>query len=116
METHTRLGTIVVALLGLQPILGIVHHSQFKKTGKRGIFSHIHVWYGRALMLLGIINGGLGLRLAKGPKSWIIAYSVIAGVVSLLYVASIFLGPKTKKPRHEKDISPAMTHEDSPRA
>lgn len=109
------MGTIVVALMALQPILGWVHHSQFKKTGSRGVVSHVHVWYGRALMIIGIVNGGLGLKLASGPRSWIIAYSVVSGIVGALYVASALFGArKSKTTRGEKALSPSRTHETSP--
>lgn len=43
-------------------------------------------------MIIGIVNGGLGLQLGDAPNRYIIAYSVVAGVMSLLYVASITLG------------------------
>lgn len=36
-------------------------------------------------MVLGVINGGLGLRLADAKDSLIIAYSVVAAIIFLLY-------------------------------
>jgi hypothetical protein len=36
-------------------------------------------------MVLGVINGGLGLQLANARNSLIIAYSVIAAILFLLY-------------------------------
>jgi uncharacterized membrane protein len=36
-------------------------------------------------MVLGVINGGLGLQLADARNSLIIAYSVIAAILFLLY-------------------------------
>jgi hypothetical protein len=77
---------VVVCLLVIQPALGYAHHRHFLKHGQRGLVSHAHIWYGRALMLLGVINGGLGLQLADERNSLIIAYSVVAGVMFLLYV------------------------------
>lgn len=113
-ETHMKLGTAVVALMGLQPILGLLHHLKFRKNGGRTIISHVHIWLGRALMFLGVINGGMGLRLAKGPKSWKITYGVIAGVVGVAYIASILLGSRKKKTsEREKEITPTLTHETS---
>lgn len=43
-------------------------------------------------MIIGIVNGGLGLQLGNAPTRYIIAYSVVAGVMSFIYVASITLG------------------------
>lgn len=106
-DKHVRLGTIVVVLLVIQPILGFLHHRQYVKHQKRGVVSHAHIWYGRILMILGIINGGLGLQLSGGPKSFIIAYSVIAGIVSVIYVAGTLLR-RPKKTQGEKISSPQM--------
>ena len=104
------MGTIVVALLGLQPILGWLHHQYFLKNQRRGLISHAHIWYGRILMILGIVNGGLGLQLADAPKAFTIAYSVVAGIVSILYVAGTLVGEMRKRRRSKGLLSPQMTH------
>ena len=75
----------MVCVLAIQPALGFIHHSQFAKTGSRGIFSHAHIWWGRIWLILGVINGGLGMQLTGASKSLIIAYSVIAVVMYLVY-------------------------------
>ncbi|KAK2065058.1 integral membrane protein [Colletotrichum caudatum] len=87
-QTHTLLGTVVVAMLAIQPFLGVAHHKYYKKHQTRGIVSHAHIWYGRALMLLGIINGGLGLELASSSRSYVTAYSVIAAIIGVAWVGS----------------------------
>ena len=40
-----------------------------------------HIWLGRALITLGMINGGLGMLFSGGDptRSEIIAYGVVAG-------------------------------------
>ncbi|ATY58696.1 cellobiose dehydrogenase [Cordyceps militaris] len=88
-NTHTRLGIIVCALMFLQPILGALHHRSFKSAGRRGPLSHIHVWYGRALMILGIINGGLGLQLANAGMPFRTAYIVLSAVIAGSYFLAI---------------------------
>lgn len=82
-----------MALLGIQPVFGWLHHARFRKVGKRGVFSHIHIWYGRVLIIVGIIIGGLGLQLAgHNSGAWLIAYCVVAAVVAQFYIASIIVG------------------------
>ncbi|KAF4983508.1 hypothetical protein FZEAL_1095 [Fusarium zealandicum] len=110
-QTHTQMGTIVVALIGLQPVLGWAHHRYFVNHGQRGIISHVHIWFGRSLMILGIINGGLGLQLASASKAYIIVYSVIAGISALLYVATICFGGLRRTAR-TKQMSPQMSQEE----
>ncbi|KAF7554957.1 hypothetical protein G7046_g6673 [Stylonectria norvegica] len=110
-QTHTRMGTIIVALIALQPILGWIHHNQYARHQKRSAISHVHIWFGRALLILGAINGGLGLQLAGSSRKYIIAYSVVAGVISALYVASAFWGA-SRRTRGNKLDSPQMSQEE----
>lgn len=103
------MGTIICALLAVQPILGWLHHQYFLKNQRRGLISHAHIWYGRVLMVLGIVNGGLGLQLADAPKAFIVAYSVVAGITSILYVAGTLVGEMRKKRRSKQILLPQMT-------
>lgn len=73
----------------LQPFFGVIHHRRFLRTGKRTRWTSLHVWYGRLLIVLGIINGGLGLQLAANTRAGEIAYGVIGGVVGLAYILSV---------------------------
>ncbi|PHH60094.1 hypothetical protein CDD81_2138 [Ophiocordyceps australis] len=87
-STHTQLGAAVCALMCLQPIFGYLHHLFYLKHRRRGAFSHVHIWYGRALMLIGIVNGGLGLQLAGNPRGFTIGYCVVAAVCGAAYLAA----------------------------
>ncbi|KAG9231309.1 integral membrane protein-like protein [Amylocarpus encephaloides] len=107
-NTHSVLGVAVVALFLVQPLLGLVHHHMYKRTGGRTIFSHLHIWYGRSLMLLAVINGGLGLDLATDNRPITIAYSVVAGVFGLAYIAVTILKRKGNSLRHEEKREPAL--------
>ena len=51
----------------------------------RGLVSYVHIWWGRILMVLGVVNGGLGLQLAQESNGPVIAYAVIAAVVFVVY-------------------------------
>ncbi|KAH8810745.1 hypothetical protein F5884DRAFT_875530 [Xylogone sp. PMI_703] len=84
---HPLFGTFIVFLFVFQPIFGLLHHQQFKKLKMRSYFGHLHIWYGRILIICGIINGGLGLKLAANSPHGIIAYSIVAGAIGLLYIA-----------------------------
>ncbi|TID20742.1 integral membrane protein [Venturia nashicola] len=104
---HPIIGIVVFAFLFFQPILGILHHSGFKKTGGRSFVSYLHLWLGRILITLGIINGGLGLMLAGnvGRRTYI-AYGVVAGFFWLLWVLAACIGAYRRRkhvpvaPRH----------------
>ena len=101
-HTHPIIGVIVLVLLFFQPFLGLVHHFAFKKHNRRVVWSYAHVWLGRFVITLGIINGGLGLQLSTqmgrfAPKqSTIIGYSVAAGIIWLIYVACAIYGERKR--------------------
>ncbi|KAF5599189.1 hypothetical protein FPCIR_2585 [Fusarium pseudocircinatum] len=84
---HVIIGTVVCGLMVIQPILGGLHHRNFVKHQRLTGISHAHIWYGRALMILGIVNGGLGLQLAGASMKLIIGYGVVVLVTSLMYTA-----------------------------
>ncbi|KAG6001457.1 hypothetical protein E4U21_004313 [Claviceps maximensis] len=91
VHTHTRLGTVLCILMSFQPVLGWLHHKHFVTHRQRGPISHTHIWYGRALIILGMVNGGLGLQAAPNAGGLFVAYCVVASVISALYVASTVL-------------------------
>lgn len=97
-NAHPIIGIIVFVILAFQPILGFLHHNMFKKHSRRVVWSYGHIWLGRIVITLGIINGGLGLRLSRklgafaARDSAVIAYGVLAGLMWLIYVVSAFYG------------------------
>lgn len=96
---HPIIGIVVVSSLILfQPMMGLLQHRYFRKTGKKSAFAYLHRWTGRSLILLGIINGGLGFNFARqngapAPDGAIIAFSVVAGIVGLVYIVSVVFLP-----------------------
>ncbi|KAL4757154.1 cytochrome and DOMON domain-containing protein [Aspergillus foveolatus] len=110
-HAHPILGLIVVGLLILlQPAMGLLQHLHFRRTGKKSIFAILHRWLGRLAIILGIITGGLGFNLVGidsspyTPKSAVIAYSVIAGVMGLVYVAVQVLRTIRERARSNRDL------------
>jgi hypothetical protein len=102
---HPIIGIVVLVLLFFQPILGFIHHLQYKKHSRRTIWSYGHLWLGRIVITLGMINGGLGILLAsdapaflsfKPTQGQVIAYGVVAGVMWLIWVAAAVIGERRK--------------------
>lgn len=129
-EHHPAIGAVVVVyLIVFQPLMGYLHHRGFKKQNQQQLseqddqttptdttvrgriwwfLGHLHRWLGRAALILGMINGGLGLQLARkgmgdlgAPKSLLIAYGVVAGVVGVVYL-SVVVGSNFVKARRSK--------------
>lgn len=56
---HQIIGILVFIFLLGQFVLGFMHHRKFKKTQKPTKLAPIHVWLGRLIIVLGIVNGFL---------------------------------------------------------
>lgn len=67
------------------------------RAQRRGMFGHIHLWYGRILIVLAVINGGLGLQLAANTRNGEAAYAVIAAFMGVFYVGVVILTSIRKK-------------------
>lgn len=93
MNHHPIIGITLLALLFFQPLFGLLHHTSYKKVQRRTFISHLHIWEGRVAIILGMINGGLGIQIAGNvKKGYIIAYAVVAGVMGLVYLATVVFG------------------------
>lgn len=95
---HMIIGYIIVASLILfQPLLGLAQHIYYRRNQARSKMGLIHQILGRAMIILGIINGGLGFNISGPvgsryvPRGAVIAYGVIAGLVAIFYVAVVVL-------------------------
>lgn len=111
-HAHVIIGYIVIVGCVLQPLTGWWHHVLYKKgtgngggNGKEGgsmkrsyMVTHMHVWWGRMLITLGIINGGLGLQLSRqvhaidAQITAEIVYGVGAGMVWALWMGVSVMG------------------------
>lgn len=76
-DAHPRLGLAILVMALFQPVLGYIHHGIIKRKKQENVqigrFAEMpgrtvpgimHTWLGRIVIILGMINGGLGLRLA----------------------------------------------------
>lgn len=88
---HPIIGLVVVGCLLAQPITGLAHHLLYKRVGRPNAATYPHVWWGRIIITLGIINGGLGLKLSDNTRKGEIAYGVVAGVFWLVWMGVIVL-------------------------
>ncbi|CAD6441244.1 ec1f3bee-01cb-4581-a17e-a99199bf1008 [Sclerotinia trifoliorum] len=100
--THMIFGIILVVLFFIQPFLGLIHHWRYMRAQRRGMFGYIHLWYGRILIVLAVINGGLGLQLASNTKNGEIAYGVIAAFIGLFYIGVVVFTAVRKRRRNRE--------------
>ena len=58
-EGHQVIGIIVVVALIVQTVTGYKHHQDYKKIGRRTWISYSHLWIGRMVIVLGMVNAVL---------------------------------------------------------
>ena len=98
MNHHPIIGIVLLAALFFQPFFGLMHHSFYKKKQGRTFISHLHIWEGRLAIILGMINGGLGIKLAGDVKEgYEIAYGVVAGVMGVAYLGTVVYGEMSRR-------------------
>ncbi|KAI1372909.1 putative iron reductase domain protein [Hypoxylon crocopeplum] len=84
---HQVIGILIFIFIFAQFGLGYFHHRTFKKTQQTTKMAPIHVWMGRLLLVLGVVNAFLGFPLALSPQ-----YNyVLAGLVLFIFPAMILI-------------------------
>ena len=95
------------------------------KTERRTTWSHAHLWIGRTVITLGMINGGLGMLFAHRnqffvpSRSQMIAYGVVAGLMWLLWAGIAVLGEMKRSSARRAAQGPkttGTTTEEAPKA
>ncbi|KAI0007435.1 putative iron reductase domain protein [Xylariaceae sp. FL0662B] len=97
---HQVIGILIFIFIFVQFTLGFLHHRTFKKTQQTTKLAPIHVWMGRVIMIMGVVNGFLGFPLAQSPH-----YNyVLAGLVLFVFpgMAIIFFTKRCIQKRWKK--------------
>ena len=104
-EPHAIIGILLLAVLFFMPFIGAIHHRVYKTVQKRTWWSYGHIFTGRAAVVLGMVNGGLGLQLADARSSYTIAYGVFAGLMGFLYIGAIAFGELKRTRKSSQDAA-----------
>ncbi|KAI2627358.1 putative iron reductase domain protein [Hypomontagnella submonticulosa] len=84
---HQVIGILIFIFIIAQFALGYFHHRTFKKTQQTTKMAPIHVWLGRLMLVLGVINAFLGFPLALSPNyDW-----AIGGLALFIFPAMAFI-------------------------
>jgi hypothetical protein len=76
---------VVFAAIFLQIGLGLSHHLIFMRSGTPTVLGKIHRFLGISILVLGIVNGGLGLDFAGSST---VAYSVVVAIMAVIFLAA----------------------------
>jgi len=85
-SAHQIIGILIILALVLQVALGWYHHRAYKRTQKSTRFGLVHRYFGQIVILVGIVDGALGLALADNSKA-IAAYVAVSVVIVALTAA-----------------------------
>ena len=106
-ETHAIIGIALFVALIPQPAFGFMHHKMFKKYGTRTLWSHAHLWHGRIIIPVGIVNGYLGIDLAGDASTSLrMVYIAVAAVMLATYVAAIIYGEAQRWKKSKEQLEP----------
>ncbi|KAK1783091.1 hypothetical protein QBC45DRAFT_400733 [Copromyces sp. CBS 386.78] len=111
---HPVIGIFVLALLFIQPLVGIFHHKEHKIDRRRGFWSALHLVIGKIVITVGMINGYLGLITAsemdKVDQKLKTTYVAVALTLWLLWTAlSMWWEWKRhRRERSEKELERAL--------
>ncbi|KAK7747451.1 hypothetical protein SLS53_001706 [Cytospora paraplurivora] len=100
------------ALGVVMPLLGIIHHRNYEVLERRTLSSHLHIWDGRGAIILGIVNGGLGLKLAGAADTVKLAYTIVAAIFGGTWIVLAVLSEFRKA--RGRDAFGRKTSEDEP--
>ncbi|EHK16981.1 uncharacterized protein TRIVIDRAFT_161834 [Trichoderma virens Gv29-8] len=89
-STHQIIGIMIGLALIIQLGMGSWHHWVFKRTNSPTIFGRIHRYFGHIVILLGIINGGIGLTWSYASRSVVIGYSIAVLIICLVYLVALW--------------------------
>ncbi|KAK5019444.1 hypothetical protein BJ546DRAFT_1129575 [Cryomyces antarcticus] len=88
-SAHQILGLLLTMALLVQLSFGILHHRLYKKHQKPTVMSRIHKYLGPGIILLGLVNGGLGFSFANRSNRNV-PYIIIVVLVALVFAAIVF--------------------------
>ncbi|XMA17515.1 hypothetical protein WAI453_010306 [Rhynchosporium graminicola] len=96
---HQMLGGLVCCGLILQILSGYRHHVTFLRTIRKSWWSHGHIWLGRVVLTLGVVNTKLGLDCSGSQGRVVILWwtSLGAYVACLVYILVRKCGRKNAK-------------------
>ncbi|KAI5369897.1 Putative DOMON domain, cytochrome b561/ferric reductase transmembrane [Septoria linicola] len=83
-SAHQVIGLVVFAAIFLQIGLGLGHHIIFMRSGTSTVLGKVHRFLGISILVLGIVNGGIGLDFAG---SSVVGYGIAVAIMTVIFGA-----------------------------
>ncbi|KAL1962257.1 hypothetical protein VTN77DRAFT_9847 [Rasamsonia byssochlamydoides] len=88
-STHQVIGLICVAAVFVQWGLGFWHHRLFKITRQPTKYGPIHRYFGQIIIVLAVVNGGIGLTWSYASTRVIVGYIIVVVVIGVPVIAAV---------------------------
>ncbi|KAI8047412.1 uncharacterized protein B0P05DRAFT_560736 [Gilbertella persicaria] len=101
LKPHSGIGTALSIGVWSQVMLGTVNHLLFRYRRKHHCLppkrpwnNHVHIWLGRLLLFMALINIPLGMRIKKAAMPLYILYGIWLLVLAIAFLWLAFLSEK----------------------
>ncbi|EHA55273.1 hypothetical protein MCOR27_001031 [Pyricularia oryzae] len=82
---HQVIGILIFIFMFAQFVLGYLHHRMYKQNeGKGSPLAPFHIWLGRTVMIMGVINGFLGFPFALSHRYNYILLGLVLAIAPLV--------------------------------
>ncbi|OTB14991.1 putative iron reductase domain protein [Daldinia sp. EC12] len=101
---HQVIGILIFIFIFAQFALGFFHHRTFKKTQQTTKMAPIHVWMGRVIIVMGVVNGFLGFPLAQASQyNYVLAGLILFlfPIMMLILITKMFIQKRWNKSKNE---------------
>lgn len=93
VQKHVAIGLLTTStIIALQPVLGVLQHWHFRRTGRKSVFAYVHRWVGRGAIIVGWANSWLGFELVGWEliaDHSLVRNGVIMGVLGAIWVGLV---------------------------
>ncbi|KAI7900703.1 uncharacterized protein BX663DRAFT_517334 [Cokeromyces recurvatus] len=106
LRPHSSIGTVLSFGIWIQVTLGVTNHLVFRYRlknnclpDKRPWNNHVHIWFGRGLLLLAAVNIPLGMRMKRVPLGMFIAYAIWMSILFITFICLIWMKEEKSLPK-----------------
>ncbi|KAI8368115.1 uncharacterized protein BYT42DRAFT_585332 [Radiomyces spectabilis] len=118
VKPHSLTGTVLVLLAFCQILLGLGNHALFRYRQKRNTVpkhrpwhNTVHIWLGRLVLTLAVINMPLGMRIKRAGLGLYIGYAVVVLFWAIVFLGLVWTSTRKKVLKATENEKPPIQHE-----
>lgn len=103
-SSHQIIGLVCLAAVVVQWGLGFWHHRLFKIIKRPTRYGPIHRYFGRIILVLAVVNGGIGLTWSYASTRVVVGYIIVVVVVGITVIAAVVWKRFTSRSRKKDGL------------